>query len=221
MFKDVSSPDWARFEAASVPHNYRPGDIIFYQGNRPLGLYFICGGRAKLVKDDRIGRSQIVRIVTAPNLLGDRAFFAGTTYACSATVTDRSQICFLEMREFWEIFGRNAAMMSSIAQRFAADLGRAEEYMNCISVCTVIERMAAHLLAAWARSTFAPRHDAEFTLGESRTELAELLGTTPEAVSRALADLRAKQILVIKGRHVRIINEERLRRVACLPVKAR
>jgi CRP-like cAMP-binding protein len=175
----------------------------------------------KLVKDDRIGRTQIVRIVQSPNLLGDRAFFAETPYACTATAMEHAQICFLEARDFREILGQNAEVLNSIAQRFAADLGRAEEYMNCISVCTVVERMASHLLAAWAASCASPKRSTEFTLAESRGELAEMLGTTPEAVSRALAELRAKDVTAINGRRIRILDEQRLRRVACLPAKTR
>jgi len=219
LFKGVSPADWQCFQRLAIPHRYHPGDNIFYQGNRSLGLYFICGGRVKLVKDGRFGRSQIVRVIESPSMLGDRAFFSETPYACTATVMDQAQVCFLESRDFQELFGQNAAMLRLIAKRFALELGQAEEYMQCIATCTVVERMAAHLLECWTRSRGSRKRD-EFILDKSRKELAEMLGTTPEAVSRALAELRSKGMIVTLDRHVRVSNLERLRRVACLPTKA-
>ena len=218
LFKEVAPADWQSFQRLAIPHRYHPGDSIFYQGNCPLGLYFICGGRVKLVKDCRFGRSQIVRIVDSPNMLGDRAFFSETPYACTAIIMDQAQICFLEFGDFQELFGRNAAMQRAILKRFAIELGQAEEYMQCIATCTVVERMAAHLLACWTRAQRSRKCD-EFVLDESRKELAEMLGTTPEAVSRALAELRSKGMIVTRERRVRVINLERLRRGACLPAK--
>jgi len=217
FLNNVSQAEWRGFRQSTDVHVYRPGNILFYQGNRPLGLYFICSGRIKLVKENRAGRSQIVRIVRAPDLLGDRAFFAGKNYACTGEVMEESRICFLETRHFWEVFGRNTEMLRLLVQRFAHELGCAEEYMSCIAACTVVARMASHLLTAWKRSGGSRTSKNEFVLAESRTEVAQLLGTTPEAVSRALAEVCSKGLIAVQGRRVRILSEDRLRLVACLP----
>ncbi|MEK7233283.1 MAG: Crp/Fnr family transcriptional regulator [Elusimicrobiota bacterium] len=219
MFKGVSPSDWECFQRLAIPHRYRPGDNIFYQGNRPLGLYFVCCGRVKLVKDGRFGRSQILRIIESPSILGDRAFFSETPYACTATVMDQAEICFLASLDFSKLFGQNAAMSRQITKHFALALGQAEEYMHCIATCTVIERMAAHLLAYQTGTARSQKSADGFILNESRKELAEILGTTPEAVSRALSALHSKRMIVIQGRHIRISNMERLSRVSCLQVK--
>lgn len=215
LFHHITGKDWRRFQQLATVHAYHRGNVLFYQGNRPLGLYFICSGRVKIAKEDGGGRSQIVRIVQAPDILGDRAFFAERPYACTGEVMEESQICFLEARHFWEIFGQNAEMLRLLTQRFARELGYAEEYMSCIATCMVNARMAAHLLRSRNRSTADRARKDEFVLTESRTELAQLLGTTPEAVSRALAELCSKGLIAVQDRHVRVLNEDRLRLCAC------
>lgn len=197
-------------------HAYRPGNVLFYQGNPPLGLHFIDSGRIKLVKEDRAGRCQIVRIVQGPDLLGDRAFFAERPYMCTGVVMEESSISFLQPRHFWDIFGKNPDTLRLLAQRFAVELGRAEDYMHCIAVCTVNARMAARLLKSVQRPGQARSPQGEFVLTETRTELAQVLGTTPEAVSRSLAKLCAKGLIAVSGRRVRVLNEDRLRLCACL-----
>src|SRR5581483_7150922 len=41
--------------SACTPNNYSRGNILFYQGNMPLGLYFLCQGRVKLVRGESRG----------------------------------------------------------------------------------------------------------------------------------------------------------------------
>lgn len=210
LLSRLSEQDWRRFQDMAQVHEYRAGNILFYQGNSPLGLHFIASGRVKLVKEDRAGRCQIVRIVQGPDLLGDRAFFAEKPYACTGEVMEESHISFLRPDQFWDLYGRNPDMSRLLTRRFALELGRAEDYMNCLAVCTVNARMAARLLKYPARSP-----QGAFELTETRAELAQVLGTTPEAVSRTLARFCLKGLIAVAGRRVRILNEERLRLSAC------
>jgi CRP-like cAMP-binding protein len=216
LLSHVTQKEWRRFLDLAPAHTYRPGNILFYQGNLPLGLHFISGGRVKLIKEDRAGRCQIMRIVQGPDLLGDRAFFAERPYMCSGVVMEESLISFLQPAHFWDIFGKNPQTLRLLAQRFAVELGRAEDYRHCISVCTINARMATRLLKSSKRPEHARSPKGEFVLTETRTELAQVLGTTPEAVSRTLAKLCSKGLISVSGRRVRVLNEERLRLSACL-----
>ncbi|MBI5247585.1 MAG: Crp/Fnr family transcriptional regulator [Elusimicrobia bacterium] len=216
LLRDFSREDWRRFQELVDARTYRPGNALFYQGREPLGLHFIVSGRVKLIKEDHSGRCQIVRIAHGPDFLGDRAFFAERAYACTGEVMEESEIGFLSSDRFWKFFGRNPNLNRLLAQRFAVELGRAEDYMHCLSACTINTRMAARLL----KSLQAPGLDltpkGEFVLAESRTELAQVLGTTPEAVSRALSAFCVKNVIAVSGRRVRVLNEDRLRLSACL-----
>ncbi|MDP3542660.1 MAG: Crp/Fnr family transcriptional regulator [Elusimicrobiota bacterium] len=215
LLRHALKEEWRRFLELAPSHDYRAGNTLFYQGNLPLGLHFISNGRVKLIKEDRAGRRQIVRMVQGPDLLGDRAFFADKPYRCTGEVMEDSTISFLQPHHFWAIFGRNPDTLRLLAQRFADELGRAEDYMHCISVCTINARMATRLLNNSKRPE-ARTPKGEFLLTETRTELAQVLGTTPEAVSRTLAKLSSKGLISVSGRRVRVLNEERLRLSACL-----
>lgn len=212
----VTQKEWRSFLDLAPIHTYRPGNILFYQGNPSLGLHFITSGRIKLMKEDRAGRCQIMRIVQGPDLLGDRAFFAERPYMCTGVVMEESSISFLQPNHFWDIFGKNPDTLRLLTQRFAVELGRAEDYMHCIAVCTINARMATRLLKASKRQDRPRSPKGEFVLTETRVELAQVLGTTPEAVSRALAKLCSKGLIAVSGRRVRVLNEERLRLSACL-----
>ncbi|HVC08797.1 MAG TPA: Crp/Fnr family transcriptional regulator [Elusimicrobiota bacterium] len=219
VFEGVALDIWRRFASAVIANTYRRGDILFYEGNLPAGLYFSCHGRVKLVKDNHSGRSQIVRIVEAPNFVGDRAFFSGRHYAASGVAMEDSTICFLDAGRFWSLFNDQSNLTRHLAQRFAQELGQAEERMHCLAVCSIKGRLASYLLKRFKPSCAAiasGRGAAPVVeLKESRTELAQILGTTVEAISRTLAEFRDKGIIAVDGRRITLRNRERLGRLGC------
>ena len=164
----ISAKKWEQFQRFKTANTYRRGDTIFYQGNRPQGLHFICEGRVNLVKQDASGRMLIVRVVEAPDLLGERAFFADKAYACAGEAMVESRICFLEARRFWDLFGAEPQSLRLLLGKFAEELGRAHDTMHCLTVCTIKQRLAKHLLSLPGPATAATRHRG-FILEDSRT----------------------------------------------------
>ncbi|MBI4386073.1 MAG: Crp/Fnr family transcriptional regulator [Elusimicrobia bacterium] len=215
LFHHAVEKTLRRFRQLATLHAYHRENILFYQGNRPQGLYFICSGRVKITKEDSGGRSQIVRIVNAPDLLGDRAFFAEKPYACTGTTMEESRICFLETRHFWDTFGQDHEMLRLLIQSFAQKLGGAEERMHCLAACMVKSRIAGYLLATCRKLSNASAGKSEFVLQETRTELAQIIGTTPEVISRSLAELCSTGWIAVQDRRVRIKDEKHLREVSC------
>lgn len=215
LFGHLAGKDWRRFQELTTVRTYHRENILFYQGNRPLGLYFICSGRVKIAKEDRGGRNQIVRIVEAPNLLGDRSFFADKSYACTGEVMEESKICFLEARHFWEIFGQDHEILRFLIRDFAQKFGEAEEHMHCLAACAVKARIARYLLAARQKLSNTSSQKNEFILQETRIELAQIVGTSPEVISRSLAEFCSAGWIAVEDRRVCIKDERHLHEVAC------
>ena len=126
-----------------------------------------------------------------------------------------SRICFLEARRFWDLFGAEPQSLRLLLGKFAEELGRAHDTMHCLTVCTIKQRLAKHLLSLPGPATAATRHRG-FILEDSRTELAGLLGTSLEAISRTLGEFSSAGWIEIAGRRARILNASQLRRAACL-----
>lgn len=193
---------------------YSRGNDLFYQGNEPFALFFLCSGRVKLVRAEGGGRHKIVRIVHAPDFLGERSLIAGEPYAATAEVMDEATVCLIDAGRFKTLWMEKPELARVLARQLAAKLGEAEGHVADLALRTIRERLAKHL-ALQAR---AGGNDGEsFELHESRQELAEMLGTSPEVVSRTLAELSGRKLLAIDGRNIRVLDEARLRSVARLP----
>lgn len=195
---------------------YVRGNVLFYQGNEPFALFFMCSGRVKLVRAEGGGRHKIVRIVKAPSFLGERSLIAQEPYAATAEVMDESHICLIDAARFLNFWTDRPELSRLLARQLAAKLGEAESQVADLALRTIRERLAKHL----ALEADAEKPGAPFELSESRQELAEILGTSPEVVSRTLADLAARKLIVIDGRIVRVLDDTRLRCAARIPARA-
>lgn len=210
----IAAAVWRRFDALCSMHACRKGDVIFREGHPSFGMYFLSSGRVKIVKAETGRRFHITRVVSAPDLLGDRAFLAGQPYLGSAEAMEESVVGFLEAEHFRNLFLKDPRVGFALARRFALELGQAEEKMLGLAVRTIRERLAKYLLDhLGARAAGKP---ARVTLSESRAELAEILGTTPEAVSRGLGEFRDQGWVVVEDHAVLVRDQESLRQVAGL-----
>ncbi|MBL7684426.1 MAG: cyclic nucleotide-binding domain-containing protein, partial [Deltaproteobacteria bacterium] len=88
-------------------NRYKKGQIIFYEGNEPFGLYCINAGRVKLYKSGEEGRNQIVRIAGPGDLLGYRSLFAEEPYQATAEVMEEAEICCIDRNVFFPILAKN------------------------------------------------------------------------------------------------------------------
>lgn len=204
----------ASFATGWRPNRYSRGNILFYQGNEPFALFFICSGRVKLVRAEDGGRHQIVRVVRAPNFLGERSLVAGEPYAATAEVMDDARICVIDSARFFRDWADRPELARMMARQLAAKLGEAEAHATDLSMRTIRERLAK----LFCEEADAAPERGRFDLQETRQEIAELLGTSPEVISRTIAELEDKDLVEVDGRRVRLLDASRLRRVARLPV---
>jgi CRP/FNR family transcriptional regulator len=203
----------ARWRDAWKSNTYRRGDVLFYEGNEPMGLHCLCSGRVKLTRTDCAGRQMIVRIVVDAGLLGERALIVGNAYEATATVADDARVCFIPAARFHAMWDADPAISRALAVVLAVRLGEAQDLCAEIGLLTIRERLARLI----ARASEAGGAGSLADLGATRLELAERLATSPEVVCRAMADLEASGLIASKGRFTQVLDARRLRAAARLP----
>lgn len=214
--RGMSAPVAASFAAGWRENRYARGNILFYQGNEPFALFFLCQGRVKLVRAEDGGRHQITRIVRAPDFLGERSLVAGEPYGATAEVMDDARVCVIDSARFFRAWADRPELSRLIARQLAAKLGDAEAHAVDLSMRTMRERLAKHLCE---QADASGKGGGVFELAETRQEIAELLGTSPEVVSRTIAELEGRRLVDVDGRRVKVLDGKRLRAVARLPAK--
>lgn len=182
--------------AAQNTRTYKKGQMIFYEGNRPFGLFYLNSGKVKLSKFTTDGKIYITRIVTAGELMGCLAFFTHDNYEVSAEVIEDASICFLEQAGVKEIQSRVPTFQFQILSKLARELREAETRAADIAYKSVSERLADLLLNF--KQSFGQALDngqCQLNIQLSREEMASLLGTTVETTVRTLSRFRQLELI--------------------------
>jgi CRP/FNR family transcriptional regulator, polysaccharide utilization system transcription regulator len=192
---------------------YKKGQTIFYEGNHSNGLYCIYNGKVKLTKLGEDGKEQVVRFGKTADILGYRALLSNEPYQATATAVEDCQICHLSRDKFMELIHDNPKLSWNTMQLLSKDLRSAEQHLINIAQKTVKERIAEALILL--QSTFGFLDDNKtLDIVLTRSEIADIAGTTTETTIRTLAELNKEGLIYLKGKAIKILNLKELTRTA-------
>lgn len=190
-------------EQAKTTVRYKAGQVIFYAGNDPIGMYTINSGLVKLEVTSPTGTAHTLRLIGPGGVLGYRSLFAGEPYHASAIAVEDCELCFLPKADLMNVLKNHPGTMLRLLEHLSKDLRFAEEKWLGQMDKGAPERIAEALL--FLQDNFAHQQ-------WTRREIAQWAGTTPETVIRTLAAFEKEGLIDQKdGRSIRILSKEKLK----------
>ncbi len=209
VFCAVSNENKAILDEGKGSGYYKKGQVIFYEGNHPNGLYCIYGGKVKLSKLGEGGKEQIVRFAKTGDILGYGSLLSNEAYSATATAMEDCHVCVLSKDRFMEILEKNSKLSLNLVKLLSKDLRNAEQLLIDIAQKSVIERISEVLILL--KTTFG-YVDEEKTLNVAltRSEIADIAGTTTETTIRTLVQLDKEGLIQLVDKKINIVNLEKL-----------
>jgi CRP-like cAMP-binding protein len=193
---------------------YRKGQHIFEEGHTPHGIFCIKEGQVKLYKNGFDGREHITRIAFPGEFIGMRALITGRDYSVNATAMEDTTACFITKSDFFQLMIKYPDFSRRLMVALTTLLEEAESRLIALAHRPLRERLADSLL--FLHKSFhhtSPSYPVPY-LNLTRTDLANIIGTTPETVIRMLSSLKDEKIINIKGRKIFILDKPRLEFIA-------
>ncbi|OJW99500.1 MAG: Crp/Fnr family transcriptional regulator [Bacteroidetes bacterium 43-93] len=192
---------------------YKKGQIIFNEGNYPLGVYCINKGKVKLAHAGQDGKEQIVKLAKEGDVLGYRSMLSSERYNASAIALEDTQICFISKEVFFSLLRKNPTLSLEIIRMLALELRLTENRLTDIAQKPVRERMAEALL--FLKETYGFEKDnATISVVLSREDIANLVGTATETAIRLLSEFKHDKIVVFVGKKIKILDMDKLVKTA-------
>ncbi|MFH1297628.1 MAG: Crp/Fnr family transcriptional regulator [Bacteroidota bacterium] len=214
FFSKLTPEDLHTVQLQKVVRQYKKGFKIFFEGNKPNGVYCVKSGHIKLFKHGSYGREHITRLAFPGEFIGLKALLTGTTYSVSAQALEDSVLCFIGKTEFFQLTLRYPEFSSALIAYLSKQLVDAEEKMISLAHRPVRERLASVLLYLYEHFLLPSVSPENAYLNLARKDLADMVGTAPETVIRLLAEWKEKKIVSIKGRKIFIHNETDLKKIS-------
>jgi CRP/FNR family transcriptional regulator, cyclic AMP receptor protein len=213
FFCALSKESLAAFNQIKHAAVFPEGAIIFLEGQAPRGIFVLCQGQAKLSTTARDGKTFILKIVKAGEMLGLQAVIAGRPYESTVETMQPSQLDYVEREDFLRLLKEHGDACLHAAQHLSRDCHDAYDVIRSIGLSHSISgRVAKFLLATTTdgraadgvlRSKFLLTHE----------EVAQLVGTSRETITRTLGEFRKKDIVELKGSTLIIHNRPALERL--------
>jgi CRP-like cAMP-binding protein len=192
---------------------YKKGQLVFYEGNRPTGLYCLNKGKVKVYQIGMEGKEQIIRLAKDGDILGYRSLISGEMYTASASIIEDSTICFIPKKTFFDLLQTNSELSTRMMKLLSNDLKSAEKRITGLAQKPVRERMAETILML---KEFYGLDNEKHTIKAnlSREDIANIVGTATETAIRVLSEFKSEKIINLMGKRIQIINNDALIKAA-------
>lgn len=200
----LTSGELRLLDNAKIDHILPVGENIYNQGDDCSGIYCIQSGLIGLRRMDSEGHSILMRLVNQGETIGYRALLSKTTHALSAEVMMPSQVCFIGRPVIQELLEKNPALGMRFLDHSLRDIEKTEDRVIGGETWPVRTRFLHILMVLYERFGVEEGGKWSLVLPISRRDLAELVGTTPETMSRTISMIHSEGLARFKGRRVEI-----------------
>jgi CRP/FNR family transcriptional regulator, dissimilatory nitrate respiration regulator len=210
IFGGLPAGPMDRIVSISVVRDYARGEMIFWDGDPADGFYVLMAGQVKIFKVSPEGREKILHIFGPGEPFGEVPVFSGGSFPANAEALAESRLIFFPRKAFVDLIGRNPSIALSLLAVLSMRLRQFTVQIENLSLKEVPERLAGYLMfLAGEQGT----EDA-VTLDISKGQLASLLGTIPETLSRIFAKMSGDGLIEVDGRTIRLLDPDRLAFIA-------
>lgn len=197
----------------SKMQQFKRNEMIYCEGETPTHLLCLIKGKVKIYKDGVGGRSQIVRMIKPIDYFGYRAFFAEEPYLTAACAVETAMIFMIPSEVIGKLLKENNELALFFIKAMAIDLGIADTRIVNLTQKHIRGRLAESIL--FLVDSYGLEEDgATLNIYLSRDDLASLSNMTTSNAIRTLSNFATEKIIAVDGRKIKIIDEERLRKIS-------
>jgi CRP-like cAMP-binding protein len=197
----------------AIIHPFKRNELIYIEGDIPKQMMCLLKGKVKIFKEGVGGRNQIIRMIKPIQYFGYRAYFAQEEYLTNAAAFEASVVCMIPLSVVTELIKSNSRLALFFIRQLSVDLGVADERTVNLTQKQSRGRLAESLL--FLKDSYGLEEDgATLSIYLAREDLANLSNMTTSNAIRTLSTFVAEHIIALDGRKIKLIDEERLRKIS-------
>jgi len=177
---------------------YPQGSVLFREGDRCNAVFVVCSGRVKVSATSRDGRTMILRIANAGDLLGMSAALNNAESEITAEALEPCRVRVLHAKHLTVMLQQYSDVSMSAAKVLAEDYRAAFNEARLMGLPSSPAGRVARLILNWADEA-KTASSAFITMSLTHEEVASMTATTRETVTRTLSRFRKEKIIATHG----------------------
>ena len=199
-----------RLNAITSPAIYPRAAVLFLEGQLGRGTFVLCTGKAKLSTTSREGKTIITKIAEHGEVLGLSATISNHPYEVTAEMIEPGQANFIASDALLQFLYDYGEVAIRVARQLSRNYHAAHEEIRTLGLTTYPAQRFAKVLLGWSAGRGDSIPSLHLHLVLTHEEIAEMIGTTRETVSRLFATFKKRQLIQSKGSSLVILNKSAL-----------
>ncbi len=206
LFKGLPEQQIEDIANIAVEKNIGRGETIFFEGDRGIGFYMVGEGKVKIYKVSPAGKEHILHIFGAGEPFGEVPVFHGQPFPATAQALVKTRVIFFPRDRFVTLVEANPAIALNMLAVLSMRLRRFASQIENLSLKEVPARLADYLV--YLSKEQGDRDEVELDI--SKGQLASLLGTIPETLSRIFAKMSDEGLIQVNGKKITLLDMQGL-----------
>jgi CRP/FNR family transcriptional regulator len=210
IFNGLGGAELDQIRAIAVDRYYDRGRAVFFEGDPGDGFYAVVEGKVKIYKLSPEGKEKILHIYGPGQPFGEVPVFAGKRFPANAQTLAKSHLLFFPRAGFIRLITENPSLALNMLAVLSGRLRQFTLQIESLALKEVPARLASYLVYL-AKEQGASE---AVTLDISKGQLASLLGTIPETLSRIFSRMSGVGLIEVDGKRIALLDREGLKALA-------
>jgi CRP/FNR family transcriptional regulator, cyclic AMP receptor protein len=214
-FSGLCGDALAQFDRMTTEVTVTRGNQLFCEGDEPKYVYFVVNGRIKLSVSSREGRTMILRVAEAGQVLGLSAALSFNEHEVTAVALEPCRVRAIVVSEFLEFLQSFPEAAMEATQCVLREYQVVFNDVCRLGLPATVAGRLANLLLGWLKARLQNGYDdARFIVPLTQEEIAGMTGTSRETVSRLMNQFEREKLICVKGAAVTVLQPEALAQLA-------
>lgn len=198
IFKDLSDYEMEPIIELAKKRMYRRGTHIFMQGDPLTNVYFIHSGQIKIYKTDLHGNEQIVNILQSNDMFPHQGFFRKDTYPAHAEVDEDAVLIYIPIKSFEKFLITHPEICITVFRVLGDIIMELHNRLEEKILHNIYEQIIMLILRLGNKyGVKLDNNYIQLQMQFTNRELASMIGSSRETVSRTLTQLKKQQLITI------------------------
>jgi CRP/FNR family transcriptional regulator len=199
-FAALRAEEQAEFARELRTHTYAARELVMVEGEPSRGFYLVRSGRVRIFRTGTDGREQILRLASSGDTFGEVPVFDGGPNPATVEALDHSEVVLVPIEAVRRLVARNPEVASALLLHFARRIRSFTDLVEQISLQTVQNRIARYLYLLAREEGIRTPEGLVVPRAITQQDLAALVGSVREVVSRTLKVMEEDRVIEIRRR---------------------
>lgn len=202
IFKDLPEEEITKIIPLVKYKTYPKGNTVFMEGDDGKAVHFVKTGRVKLLKTSEDGKELIINILSVNDVFAEVTMFNELAYPVTVETLEKSELGYIYNEDLEALVKASPSLALSLIKILSKRLYEAQLKTKQIALNDAYYRTVDILIKF---------HEPNKTIRIPRQDLANMVGTARETLSRILSRLKKDGLITFEGKDIRIIDLEKLK----------